>query len=173
MQAVNKRDKQSGVSLIEVLVTVLILAIGLLGVASLQSLSLKGGTQSFLNSRAQMVTSDLVDRMMANMDSAVDGDYAGTPVAAEPTPNCHTASCSGAQMAAHDLWQVSDRMTNEMLLLRGALSVAYDAATREYSIAITWDAAVGGGASGGSYTASTCTAADNNNSGCMFTAVRF
>lgn len=169
MQAVNRRNNQSGVSLIEILVTVLILAIGLLGVASLQSLSLKGGTQSFLNSRAQMITSDLVDRMMSNLDSTIDGDYAGTPVTAEPSPNCHTASCSGAQMAAHDLWQVSNRMTNEMLLPQGALNVDYDSATREYRIAVTWDAEV----AGGSYTASTCTAANNANSGCMFTAVRF
>lgn len=173
MRAVNNVRKQKGISLIEVLVTVLILAIGLLGVASLQSLSLKGGTQSFLNTRAQMVTSDLVDRMMANIDSAVNGDYAATPAASEPSPNCHTASCSGAQMAAHDLWQVSNRMTNEMLLPQGALSVTYDATNREYSIAVTWDAEVGGSASGGSYTVSTCTAADNANSGCMFTAVRF
>lgn len=173
MQVVNQRNRQCGVSLIEILVTVLILAIGLLGVASLQSLSLKGGTQSFLNSRAQMITSDLVDRMMSNIDSAVNGDYANAPAAAEPSPNCHTAPCSGAQMAAHDLWQVSNRMTNEMLLPQGALNVSYDAVNSEYSIAITWDAEVGGGASGGAYSASTCTVADNANSGCMYTAVRF
>lgn len=163
------RIKQCGVGLIEVLVTVLILAVGLLGVASLQSLSLKGGTQSFLNTRAQMITDDFIDRMMANSDSAIAGDYAATPATAEPSPNCHDDSCTGAQMAVSDLWQTSSRLTGETLLPQAVLNVTFDASSLEYSIALTWDAEI----SGGSYSASTCTAADNANSGCMFTVVRF
>ena len=59
--------KQKGVGLIEVLVSLLVLSVGLLGSASLQTLSLKEGVQSNFRSRAQMVSDDIFARMLANL----------------------------------------------------------------------------------------------------------
>lgn len=55
--------KQSGTSLIEVLVTVLILATGLLTMAALQGRSLANNHSSYMRSQANIFASDIIDRI--------------------------------------------------------------------------------------------------------------
>jgi len=161
--------KQEGVGLIEVLVSLLVLSVGLLGSASLQTLSLKEGVQSNFRSRAQMMSDDIFARMLANRSTAELGNYSETPLGSEPTPNCHADACTGAQMVTHDLWQVVDRLEGEAALPDGAISIMFDDVTLTYGIAITWNAQN----TSDSYIVSTCSAADNKNDGCLFTAMRF
>ena len=55
-----------GISLIEVMVSVLILSVGLLGSAAMQSLALRGGQGSLESSQAVMQTSSILEAMRAN-----------------------------------------------------------------------------------------------------------
>lgn len=55
-----------GMSLIEVMVALLVLAVGLLGIAAMQSLALKGGQSSLETSQAVMATSSILDAIRAN-----------------------------------------------------------------------------------------------------------
>ena len=57
---------QQGVTLLEVLISIVVLSIGLLGYAGLQTVSLKNNTSAFQRSQATMLTYDIVDRMRAN-----------------------------------------------------------------------------------------------------------
>ena len=61
--------RQAGIGLIEILVTVLILGIGILGVASTQVVSLQMNTQSQSRSQAVLLAEDLLDRIRANPDN--------------------------------------------------------------------------------------------------------
>ncbi len=63
---------QRGVGLIEVLISVLVLSIGLLGIAALQAQALKNGQSSLERSQAVILTYSILDAMRA--DPA--GDYA-------------------------------------------------------------------------------------------------
>lgn len=58
--------QQAGISLIEVLVSVLILSVGILGVASLQMYSLKVNTEANLQSQASLQVKDLIERVRMN-----------------------------------------------------------------------------------------------------------
>lgn len=96
------RRKQGGFTLIEVLVSALVLSIGLVGVAGLQAFSLKNNQSSFMRSQATSLAYDLADRMRANVASATANMYA--PAAATVEVSCKTtAGCSPQQMARHDL----------------------------------------------------------------------
>jgi len=66
MQRVNSRRGMQGVSLIEVLVSVVIIAIGLLGIAAMQSMALRGGQSSLESSQAVMQTQSILESMRAN-----------------------------------------------------------------------------------------------------------
>ncbi len=64
----NKRwnQRQYGFSLLEVLIALLVLSIGLLGLAGLQTLGLKFNMQSYQRTQAALLAYDIVDRMRAN-----------------------------------------------------------------------------------------------------------
>ena len=61
---------QAGVTLIEILVTVVIISVGLLGVASLHLTSLRAGQGAHTRSQATALATDIIDRMRANSVAA-------------------------------------------------------------------------------------------------------
>jgi type IV pilus assembly protein PilV len=65
----------SGFSMIEVLVAVLILAIGLLGVAAIQTTALKNNNSALQRSEATMLAYFMMDAMRANRIVAIIGSY--------------------------------------------------------------------------------------------------
>ena len=79
-----RRRRQAGLSLIEILVSVVILGIGLLGVAAMQSLALRGGQSSLEASQAVMQTNAIIEAMRANRLNADDYATVGM-VCAVPT----------------------------------------------------------------------------------------
>lgn len=67
--------RTAGFTLIEVMVAMLILSIGLLGMAGLQAVSLKMNQSAQHSSQATFLAYDIIDRMRANRQAALDGDY--------------------------------------------------------------------------------------------------
>ncbi|MDG5500678.1 type IV pilus modification protein PilV [Marinobacter sp. BGYM27] len=65
-------DAQRGFTMIEVLVALLVLAIGLLGVAGVQLLSLQQTSNADLRSQATLVAQNMAERVRANGGSALD-----------------------------------------------------------------------------------------------------
>ena len=63
---VNARSRQRGVSLIEVMIAVFVLAIGLLGAAGMQLSALKYTDSSRMNSQASFIVYDIIDRMLCS-----------------------------------------------------------------------------------------------------------
>lgn len=73
-----------GFTLIEVLITVVILAIGLLSLAALQLSSLRSNNAALTRFEATNLVYDILDRMRANRTPAIQGDYNITLAAAAP-----------------------------------------------------------------------------------------
>lgn len=102
--------KQSGFSLIELLVTIVVFSVGLLTVAGLQAVSKRANYEALQRSTASHVAYGLLEDMRANGPGlavyAASADLGGGSIPAEPVPNCNStaAPCSGPQLAAHDLW---------------------------------------------------------------------
>lgn len=78
------RRSQRGMTLVEALVALLVLCIGLLGVAGLQIQALRANHGAYLRSQATMLAHDITDRMRANRPAALAGAYA-VAVGAVPT----------------------------------------------------------------------------------------
>lgn len=66
MKSVAAPRSVRGMSMIEVMVSVLVLAVGLLGVAAMQSLALRGGQSSLETSQAVMAANSIIEAMRAN-----------------------------------------------------------------------------------------------------------
>lgn len=67
--------KETGATLIEVLVAMVVLAIGLLGLAGLQATSIQSNHSAYYRSQATILASDLADRMRANRTEALTNAY--------------------------------------------------------------------------------------------------
>jgi type IV pilus assembly protein PilV len=67
--------RQTGMTLVEVLVTLVLTSVGLLGVAALQLTTLKGNQEAFVRSQASVLAGYILDRMRANQQAFRDGDY--------------------------------------------------------------------------------------------------
>ncbi len=68
-------EQNRGSTLVEVLVTAVIMAIGLLGIAGIQVTSLKTNESSYNRSQSAIFTYNLMDYIRANRASALNGDY--------------------------------------------------------------------------------------------------
>lgn len=119
--------KQHGFSMIEVLVTVLILAIGLLGLAGLQSTSLRSNHSAMLRSQATVLAYDIADRLRANRTAALNGNY---DVDLEETP-------TGTSMVATDIIAWKDNLAEMLPLGDGA--IARDEDDNRFTITVQWD----------------------------------
>lgn len=109
--------RQRGLSLIEVLVTITITSIGLMGLVSLQMQSVRATTDSGNRSQAVWIFNDIINRIHAN--EAFSGSYTTAANCNQnPTATCsayHTgtaavpavAACTGPQMAAWDVFEIA------------------------------------------------------------------
>ena len=99
------RSKARGFTLYEVLIAVLILAIGILGVTGLQVLSLQQNRSALLRAQALQVGNDILDRIRANPDGTYDN--IGFDDDPSGSVNCvgATADCSEDEMATYDIGQ--------------------------------------------------------------------
>lgn len=66
---------QTGMTLVEVLVTLVVMSVGLLGVAALQLTSLKSSQESYVRSQVAMLAADILDRMRSNQTGFAAGQY--------------------------------------------------------------------------------------------------
>lgn len=117
-----------GATLIEVLVALLVLSIGLLGVAALLSTGMRNNYDAHLRSQATVLAHDIVDRMRANRTAALDGNY-------------DTALTDKVTLSGGDPMHTTD-LSEWKALLATALPVGRGAISRSGSVVtvtIEWD----------------------------------
>jgi type IV pilus assembly protein PilV len=85
---------QRGFSLIEVLIALLVLSVGLLGLAMLQIQGFRFNTNSYQRTQATMLANDIIDRIRANKAGSDAGAYCLTITA--PADPCGTTIVPGA-----------------------------------------------------------------------------
>jgi type IV pilus assembly protein PilV len=113
------RHAASGFSMIELLVAVLVMGIGVLGIAALQMVSLQNNRAALIRADAVALAYDMMDRIRANPLGNVPGlAYDGLELEADPpnATNCSTNDCTAAQMVAFDsaLWKCQLGAYNEL-----------------------------------------------------------
>jgi type IV pilus assembly protein PilV len=102
-----RRMRAAGFTMLEVLIAILILSLGLLGMARLQSFGLAASIGASQRGTAALLAADIADRMRANMVGVSAGNYHGYTSAA--VANCLNATgCTPAELAQNDTkeWEV-------------------------------------------------------------------
>lgn len=160
--------KQKGINLIEVLVTIIITSVGLLGLNSLQLKATRSVQDSGNKSQAVWIIDDLTNRMRANLVGIASYDTGGEKDcnALSVTKQCsayHTLSarvtahndCTAAEQAKSDIYAAICGMDNGAgsndLVFSGAASFIADpkinikvSASREVDINLSWSVRTSG-----------------------------
>jgi type IV pilus assembly protein PilV len=122
-------QKQTGFSLIEVLVTIVIISFGMLGIAGVIINGLKNNNSSYARTQASVLANDIIDRMRANKTTA---ELATLPynLALMSTP-------SGSGVVLMDLTEWRSSLASAMP--SGTGSVSIDATTKKVTVIVQWD----------------------------------
>ena len=115
-----------GFSLLEVLVTLVIISVGLLGLAGLQATGLKNNQGALLRSQATTLAYDIIDRMRANRQAALAENY---NIALGATP-------SGSGMVQTDLTAWKASLAQFLPSGDGSISVT---AAGAVTVQVRWD----------------------------------
>lgn len=146
--------RSAGFSLIEVLISLVILSVGLLGIAAMVSVSMKSKGSSYLRTQALAQSAAIIDRMRANRATATAGGYNCTDIRGtvtcpsgaltQQTCDSSTNTCLPAQIADMDMYEWTQDLQN--LLGNGiATNVSYNIATTlvgqytQVQVSISWD----------------------------------
>jgi len=105
---INSQHKQKGFSLIEALVAFLILSVGMLGIASLQTMSLKSGHTAAMRTVAVVKVEEILESMRSN--PTVIANFAAGTADMGFDNGCSqalvdAATCTPAQMAQDELFR--------------------------------------------------------------------
>jgi type IV pilus assembly protein PilV len=139
---VNRPRGQRGFSLIEVLIALIIMSVGMLGIAGLYVQSLQAGRTSMFRHQAVALAGDVADRIRANPTAGISyTDPAGAD------NNCVAAGvdCDVAGMALHDvfLWkqQAGESLPGSAPTGGGDVTVQFDdtAVPPLYTITVSWE----------------------------------
>ncbi len=147
---VPKNKRASGFTLLEILIALLIVSIGLLGVATLLVRGQQFTQVAYFRTQATFLAYDLMDRIRINFNLMTTGnntsyDTGGFvnegPLGKGPVDSCDNAPCSTFQLKDYDL-------TNWLYLLRESLPSVqakivsgnknHDDIVAQYTITICW-----------------------------------
>ncbi len=136
------RKAGRGFSLIEVLIALIVMSVGMLGIAGLYVHGLQAGRTSLFRHQAVALAGDVSDRIRANPQGRTD--YNDSTFTGSLAKSCLTDVCTAAEMAAYDkfFWdqQADDTLPD------GDVTVTYTApagsgAPATYTVLVTWSEA--------------------------------
>ncbi len=133
LRPTNVPNRVRGFSLIEVLIALIIMSVGMLGIAGLYVHGMQAGRTSLFRHHAVTLAGDVADRIRANPLASAEYEGAGA------NNNCVGGGidCTAAEMAANDidLWLQQAAAT----LPDGDVDVTYAAGLpAEYTVTVTW-----------------------------------
>jgi type IV pilus assembly protein PilV len=111
------RRRARGFSLIEVLVTILIFAVGLLGMAALQAVSMRSNQSANFRTQATALAYMIIDRMHANADAIARGEYLADLVGGD----CSAGPDDGDATAVYDLKEWRQQLACQLPDGQGAI----------------------------------------------------
>lgn len=173
-RSIKRLSANHGFSMIEVMVSMILLSASMVGLAALQSNGTKYDHQAYLRSQAVIQTSDMINRMRANEAGVMGGFYTVDPAPETENKDCGDVNdfCTPQELATYDIVRWNE--LNNTLLPGGTGSITFDAATAAFSVMVSWteqsnERAIG---NGDDPYVNSCDGSDNENLRCYQTEIR-
>jgi len=135
-----KAKGENGFTLVEVLIALIVISVGMLGIAGLYLHSIQAGRTSVFRHHAITLAGDVADRIRAN--PAAGAGYASAATDTGADRNCVNGgiNCTPADMALNDIWDWQQQA--DATLPNGGVAVAFTdgggIAPDRYTITVGW-----------------------------------
>jgi type IV pilus assembly protein PilV len=136
-----KHQSKNGFTLVEVLVSMIILSIGLLVLVGMQLTAMQNTQGGYLRAQASMVAYDIMDRMRTNTPAVTNGDYdlaLGVATPAMPACTGILANCNTGEMANFDLAQWRTIMGIYLPAGNGSVTTVDNGTTTQVTVNVFW-----------------------------------
>jgi type IV pilus assembly protein PilV len=132
--------KQRGISIVETLVALVIISVGMIGIAGLYLSSLQASRSAKLRAQAVQLAGSIADRIRANRDAGAAYD---TTKVTPADKGCDAKNCSAADLASDDLYKWTNDLSAALpggTLAKGTVAVLDRARplSDNYLITVTW-----------------------------------
>lgn len=141
-----RRQSAAGFSLLEVLIALVILSVGLLGIAAMISSTVKSNDSAYMRTQATALAYSIIDRMRTNQLAAQNGNYdisLGTAAPGSTTIcNGSGANCDSPTLAAFDLAQWKQALassTNGLPSGDGSIVTAAVGGVTTVTVTVQWN----------------------------------
>ena len=168
MAATDRRRRQHGFSMLEVLISLAIMAFGLLGLVGMQAVAHKSELESYQRAQALVLLSDIIDRINTNRAAATCYAVTTSATSAGSTSylgatsggghysvggfSCPAAASNpdGVARAQLDLTQIDNILQGSAEQLSGGqvgamigarACIGFDSTTQAYTVAVAWQGA--------------------------------
>jgi type IV pilus assembly protein PilV len=129
---------QGGFSLLEVLISLVLVAFWALGSARMMSATMQLEKSSSLRNVAVALASDLLERIEANQVAASVGAYADANNGTSSSPQCSMTACTGAQLAQFDLSEWKGKLNTQLPSATASIVSGGVGNPFSYTVTITW-----------------------------------
>ena len=129
--------RQRGFTLMEVLISMIVLSIGLLGLAGLQMNGLKSNNSSYQRTQASLLANEMIDRIRANRAGLLLGYYNNFSGSTPGDPGCIASGCTVQQIAQYDAFLWAGELSNRLPL--GTGTVTGSGANSIFVVTVSWD----------------------------------
>ena len=133
---------QGGFSMIEVLVTMLIISLALLGTVGLQTYALRTNQGGQFRSQAVFLVADMAERIEANSVAAVTSTAYVQSTSSTPdtilNATCSTGTCSPTDLAAYDLSQWKNAVFSTLPQSEWTVTRTVTGNPSVYTIKVSW-----------------------------------
>jgi type IV pilus assembly protein PilV len=134
-----RRDR--GFTLIEVMVSLVVLSIGLLGIGKLVLFSARANDSAYLRGQATAMAYEILDNMRSNRVTAMQAGYDTALATTPPNPgSCIESVCAAGTLANYDVYQWKTRLAAALPSGQGSVVTAGSPTTA--TITVQWDDAV-------------------------------
>jgi len=128
------RYREKGFSLLEVMIAMVIFAVGILGLAGMQVIALENSYESISRNQAIILAYSMSDRMLANRQ-AKNSYLISNNATATLNSNCNTIKCNSTEIVAFDLSQWKQNLSSQLINGSGEITGAFPS----YTVTVHWD----------------------------------
>ncbi len=133
-----KLQNQDGFSMLEILITLIVVAIALLGTAGMQAYALKLGQGGQFRNQAVYLAADMAERIEANKPFSAASGVAGYEAVVAAPVNCSAAACTSADLATRDINNWNIAINNLLPSGQGTITRAVSGNLYTYTVVVSW-----------------------------------